>query len=131
MYTVENPTIGRPSSFTCTIGGQAKDLTNVVVTAKEGKQAVFDSYDIVKYSATIDISDVSCGWHYLTIRVDGFSLYNPTGEMGFLTENVTGSASVHLLVELKKPTISVLSPKNETYMATEVPLNFNVSELAN
>jgi hypothetical protein len=68
----------------------------------------------MRYSAVVE--DLSEGWHNITI----------TASCEHLSR---GSASVVFMVDTVAPTISVLSPQNETYTITDVLLNFNASEV--
>ena len=59
------------------------------------------------------------GWHVLTVTA--------TGQNG--QDFPKGVTSVTFFVDAVPPTITILSPKNETYTTRIVPLNFTVSEL--
>ena len=47
-----------------------------------------------------------------------------------LAGNVGASDIIHFTVDISKPTISLLSPQNQTYATTEVMLNFTLNENA-
>lgn len=128
-FTLQNPTLGGANSLTYTIDGQAKGNINGVVTSKEGERFI-GFYDIVKYSAIVDLSGLSDGWHTLTVNAAGTSPYNPDGGMGSINADVYGSAAVQFLFDTRSPSVSVLLPQNKTYTTNEVPLNFSLSEKA-
>lgn len=129
-FTLQNPTLGGANSLTYAIDGQAKGDINGVVTAKEGERFK-GFFDILKYSATVDLSRLLDGWHTLTINAAGTSPYNPTpGGMGSIDADVCGSASIQFLFDMVSPSVSILLPQNKTYTTTDVPLNFTLSEKA-
>ena len=70
--------------------------------------------------ATIIVAVLTDGWHVLTVTA--------TGQNG--QDFTKGVTSVSFFVDAVPPTITILSPKNETYTTCDVPLNFTVSELA-
>jgi hypothetical protein len=128
-FALQNPTLGGANSLTYTIDGQVKGDIDVVVTAKEGERFI-GFFDIVKYSAIVDLSGLSDGWHTLTIDAAGASPYNPSGGMGSIDADVYGSASIQFLFDTVPPSVSILLPQNKTYTTTDVPLNFTLSEKA-
>jgi hypothetical protein len=69
----------------------------------------------MRYSTVV--KGLSEGWHKITV----------TASCEYLSE---GSAFVMFMVDTVAPSIAVLSPRNKTYIITEVPLNFNMSEAA-
>jgi hypothetical protein len=59
------------------------------------------------------------GWHVLTVTA--------TGQNG--QDFTKGVTSVTFFVDAVPPSITIFSPKNETYTTRDVPLNFTASEL--
>ncbi len=72
-----------------------------------------------EYSATL--TSLSEGWHTIKVVALGENLQGKSG---------TDTASVTFLVDVAAPVVSVLSPKNMTYTAFHIPLNFTLSEEA-
>ena len=58
------------------------------------------------------------GWHTLNVLAYGEN-WETAG---------SDTASITFLVDVVPPTVTVLSPRNQTYTITEVPLNFTLSE---
>ena len=69
--------------------------------------------------ATVIVTVSTDGWHVLTVTA--------TGQNG--QDFPKGVMSASFFVDAVPPTITILSPKNETYTTRDVPLNFTVSEL--
>ncbi len=78
----------------------------------------------------VTIKELSEGLHTVEVSVYLETLYNPGPGMNNRRGFSKGFASVTFLVDAVPPEISVLSPQNKTYPITDVPLNFNLSELA-
>lgn len=45
-------------------------------------------------------------------------------------ENAAASETIHFIVDTIPPTVTLLSPQNQTYTSTNIPLTFTVNELA-
>lgn len=83
----------------------------------QSKEYIFDpvSGTGMKYSAIV--KELSEGWHNITV----------TASCEHLSK---GSAFVIFMVDTVSPSVSVLSPQNETYTTPDLPLNFTLSEIA-
>lgn len=75
--------------------------------------------DGTEYSAML--TSLSEGWHTLNVLAYG---ENTDGKSGMDT------ASVTFLVDVVPPKVTILSPQNQTYDTTSMPLNFSLSEKA-
>jgi hypothetical protein len=128
-FSLKNPTLGGADSLTYRIDGQRGGNVNGVITAKEGER-FHGHFDLLNYSATLDLSGLSDGWHTLTAVATGTSPYNPTGGMGSIIAQVSGSDSIQFLFDVAKPSVTILIQENQTYTTTDVPLNFTLSEKA-
>ncbi len=130
-FSLQNPTLGGADSLTYMIDGSTKGDINGVITAKEGERFV-GYFDFVNYSATLKLSDLTDGWHTLTINAKGTSPYDPSkGEMGSISDTlaeVYGSDSIQFLYDVAVPSVTVLIEENQNYTTSNVPLNFVLSE---
>ncbi len=121
-FSVKKPFYGNIDEIICSVDGQAYEQVLVLVSSK---------WSETNYSATVTVKDLSDGWHVLTVTASGLSSYNANPEgYAWADAYVSGSASIDFLFDMVPPKISVLSPQNKTYNANDVPLNFNLSELA-
>jgi hypothetical protein len=95
------------------------------------------------YTATFNIPEFSInltvpeGKHELTVFAEGDGSYwvddaayeSYSGFRGRIYGfDITGTESVVFTVDTTSPTVLILSVKNETYRASEIPLNFTVNE---
>jgi hypothetical protein len=128
-FSLQNPTLGGANSITYRIDGQTRGNVNGAVTSKEGERFV-GFFDLINYSATLDLSGLSDGWHTLTVEAAGTSPYNPEGGMGSINADVYGSDSVKFLYDVAVPTVKVLLQQNQTFTNPDLPLNFTLSEEA-
>jgi hypothetical protein len=129
-FSLQNPTLGGTDSITYAVDGSTKGNVNGVITAKEGERFV-GFFDLINYTATLDMSGLADGWHTLTVNAKGTSPYNPTeGGMGSVFAEVYGAGSIQFLFDVAAPSVTVLIQQNQTYMTTDVPLNFVLSEKA-
>jgi hypothetical protein len=127
-FSLANPTLGGANSITYLIDGHTEGNVNGLINAKEGERFV-GFFDLLNYSATLDLSGLGDGWHTLTVAASGTSPYNPSeGGMGSIFAEVYGSDSIQFLFDVTAPTVTVLVPQNQTYTTTDVPLNFTLSE---
>jgi hypothetical protein len=100
-------------------GGAIKSVTNFVNKSVVSTEWQFYYRTTVVASVTLFLSEGThnatayYGWQYLR---------------GSLRYEVFGSAIVQFTIDTTPPTISVLSIQNATYGATDVDLNFSVSE---
>jgi hypothetical protein len=133
---------------------------DAAIPQTDGGKSLYDSYAITKIyyrcswepneitaaekcagSFSVDLSDVRGG--NLSVTVYAVSVgYIETGEEYRQENNVlwsyhykdrfemTGSSTVDFIKDLVPPRITVLSPANKTYPASDVELNFNVNEAA-
>jgi hypothetical protein len=111
-FTVKKPYFGSITRIVCSIDGE--EDRNIVGSARG------------EYWVTL--KELSEGWHNITIKVTGKSTYIK----GYTVKHarVSDVKSIKFLVDNVPPKISVLSPQNDDYVKTDVPLNFTVSELA-
>ena len=129
-FSLQNPTLGGTDSITYAVDGSTKGNVNGVITAREGERFV-GFFDLINYTATLDMSGLADGWHTLTVNAKGTSPYNPNeGGMGSIFAEVYGSDSIQFLFDVAAPTVTVLIQQNQTYMTADVPLNFVLSEKA-
>jgi hypothetical protein len=128
-FSLKIPTLGVVNSITYLIDGSKIDNVNSVITAKEGERFV-GFFDLVKYSAKLDLSTLTDGWHTITVVATGTSPYDPEGGMNAIHAEVQGSGSSQFLYEVAAPTITVLIQQNQTYVDNDVQLNFVLSEKA-
>jgi hypothetical protein len=96
---------GDMQSITYSLDGQSREYIDTVPEISREQQ-----YSVI-------VKELSEGWHNIMV----------TASCEHLSK---GSALVIFLVDAVPPKISVLSPQNKTYPVTDVPLNFNLSELA-
>ena len=129
-FSLKNPTLGGANSLTYMIDGQTRGNINGVITAKAGERFA-GFFDILNYSATINLSGLTDGWHTLTIFASGTSPYDPEKGLNTIEADVSGSDSIQFLFDLVPPSISVLTPQNTTYLTNVSPLNFTLSEKSN
>jgi hypothetical protein len=85
---------------------------------------------VLNYSATLNLSGLSDGLHKLTVFATGISPYDPEGGMNRIDATVYGSDSIQFLYDVAIPSVTILMPQNETYQATNFPLDFTLSEKA-
>ena len=127
-FSLQNPTLGGADSITCSVDGQDKGSVNAVVTSRSGERFK-GFFDIENYSATIDLAGLIDGWHKLIITASGTSPYNPDPkDGGSIFAKVSSSASIQFLFDISKPNITILTPQNQTYTTSQIPLNFSISE---
>jgi hypothetical protein len=88
-------------------------------------------------SFSIDLSGVSGGNHSITIYAVGQGSYNTREEFDaesytmiyyYEVFEMTGFSTVSFIKDVVSPSISFLSPKNGTYITSDVKLDFTVSE---
>jgi hypothetical protein len=127
-FSLQNPTLGGADSITYSVDGQEKGSVNGAVTSRSGERFK-GFFDIENYSATIDLAGLIDGWHKLTITASGTSPYNPDPkDGGSIFAKVSSSASIQFLFDISKPNIIILTPQNQTYTVSQIPLDFNISE---
>jgi hypothetical protein len=127
-FSLQTPTLGGADSITYSVDGQEKGSVNGVVTSRSGERFK-GFFDIENYSATIDLAGLIDGWHKLTLTASGTSPYNPDPKDGAsIFAKVSSSASIQFLFDISKPNITILTPQNQTYTASQIPLNFSISE---
>jgi hypothetical protein len=82
---------------------------------------------LTEFSHKLNLTSIPEGNHNITIRAIEYGIY--WGDTFYYTTfNITGSSSISFTIDTTPPTISVLSIQNATYGATDVDLNFSVSE---
>ncbi|MCW4044036.1 MAG: hypothetical protein NWE94_00790 [Candidatus Bathyarchaeota archaeon] len=92
----------------------------------EGINIPYDPNAITEFSYNINLTGVPEGKHYVTVYAVEWGAYID----GFFVHmfSINGSSSVNFAINVVSPSVSVLSPVNETYDVSDVPLNFTVSE---
>jgi hypothetical protein len=90
---------------------------------------------ITQFSKTLDLTGIPEGTHSVVVHVRERGAYEKHDyNSGFITKTyvtnffIDGSSSVVFTVDLKPPSISVLSVENKTYYTSDVPLNVIVNE---
>ena len=88
-----------------------------------------------RFSKTLNLTGIPEGTHSVVVHARERGAYERYRYVsGFVTKVyvtnfvIDGSSSVVFTVDLKPPTISVMSVKNKTYTTAHVPLNFTVNE---
>jgi hypothetical protein len=82
--------------------------------------------DITKFSYNINLTGVPVGIHNITLNAVEWGAYID----GYFVHmfSISGSSSVNFFIDAVSPSVSVLSPVSSKYDASNIPLNFSVSE---
>ena len=130
-FIIGNPPFGKASKIVCVIQGFSEVTVDPESHTDSQTWSSYTEYSNYTYSVKVNATGIVDGWHSLSVDASGKYPYTPdqTG-IGGTGQEISGSDSTHFLFDVASPRISILSRESRTYIETELPLNFTISEEA-